>query len=207
MSVAPSPPKAKAEPLDEPAWDVALLFPRQGHWTELDYFGLETRLLVEYCDGMVEVLPMPSILHQRIAVFIYGLLLAYIKPRGLGELFFPPTRVRVRQGKYREPDIVLVLSGRPERFSKEFITEPDLVVEVVSEDDPARDLKTKRLEYAEAGIPEYWIVNPLDQTITVLVLEGNAYIVHGEFSIGQTATSRLLPGFSVDVAGALSAKP
>jgi Uma2 family endonuclease len=36
----------------------------------------------------------------------------------------------------------------------------DLVVEIVNRDDPARDLETKRAEYAEAGIPEYWIVDP-----------------------------------------------
>lgn len=40
-------------------------------------------------------------------------------------------------------------------------TGADLAVEVVSEDDPGRDLITKRLEYAQAGIPEYWIVDPL----------------------------------------------
>jgi Uma2 family endonuclease len=77
----------------------------------------------------------------------------------------------------------------------------DLVMEVVSPDDPARDLETKRREYAQAGIPEYWLVNPLDETIMVLTLLENAsvYEVHGVFDRSSVAESVLLPGFTVDV--------
>ncbi|MGN6758293.1 MAG: Uma2 family endonuclease, partial [Thermomicrobiales bacterium] len=81
----------------------------------------------------------------------------------------------------------------------------DLVLEVVSADEPARDLITKRREYAEAGIPEYWIVNPLDTTITVLVLRDGQYTEHGVFTRGQRATSALLPEFAVDVAEVFAA--
>jgi Uma2 family endonuclease len=80
----------------------------------------------------------------------------------------------------------------------------DLVMEVVSEDDPERDWVTKREEYAQAGIREYWIVDPMQRVIQVLKLHGNAYIVHGEFQRGQRARSNLLPGFEVSVDAALS---
>ena len=60
---------------------------------------------------------------------------------------------------------------------------------VVSPDDPGRDTRDKRLDYAEAGIPEYWIVNPLDETATVLELRGTAYAAHGVFRRGQQADS------------------
>ena len=46
---------------------------------------------------------------------------------------------------------------------------------------------------------EYWIVNPLDETIAVLVLRDGAYVEHGVFARGQQATSMLIPGFSVAV--------
>ena len=70
-----------------------------------------------------------------------------------------------------------------------------------------RDLEVKRLEYAQARIPEYWIVDPRDAKITVLTLDGDSYAVHGEFAPGEQATSRLLPGFTVAVTEALAAKP
>ena len=52
---------------------------------------------------------------------------------------------------------------------------------------------------AEAGIPEYWIVDPRDETITVLALEGDAYRDIGVFGHGDTAESRVLDGFAADV--------
>ena len=64
--------------------------------------------------------------------------------------------------------------------------------------DPERDTKVKRVDYADAGIPEYWIVNPLDETITVLTLHDD-YDEHGIFKRGEPATSVLLPGFGVGV--------
>lgn len=48
-------------------------------------------------------------------------------------------------------------------------------------------------------IPEYWIVNPIDETITVLALTGEGYTEHGVFRRGQQAVSRLIPAFTVSV--------
>jgi Uma2 family endonuclease len=75
---------------------------------------------------------------------------------------------------------------------------------VVSDDDRRRDLQTKRSEYARAQIPEYWIVDPQQEEITVLVLSNDRYEVHGTFTKRQQATSHLLPGFTIDVASALA---
>jgi len=74
-----------------------------------------------------------------------------------------------------------------------------LVVEIVSPDHAERDTVMKRADYAAAGIPEYWIVNDAEGTIMVLRLEGSAYVAHGIFRRGDTATSALLPGFTVSV--------
>ncbi len=57
----------------------------------------------------------------------------------------------------------------------------------------------KRADYAEARIPEYWIVNPIDETITVLTLAGEHYTERGIFQRGQQASSRLIPPFAVSV--------
>ena len=61
----------------------------------------------------------------------------------------------------------------------------DLVVEVISPDDTDRDLVDKRADYAELGIAEYWIVNPLDEMVTVLHLGGKQYAEHGVFSAAR----------------------
>jgi Uma2 family endonuclease len=116
-----------------------------------------------------------------------------------------PVRLRVRTGRYRESDLLLLLSANDPRRSNRYWTGADLVLEVVSPDDPQRDLVRKRREYARAGIPEYWIVNPVSEQIFVLRLAGTAYVEHGVFTRGMQATSALLEGFTVAVEAVLDA--
>jgi Uma2 family endonuclease len=192
----------------EPAWEVALLFPAQGEWSEDDYLWLtdHTRCLVEFTDGHIEVLPMPTDAHQRIVLFLYRALYAFLAAHGLGIVLVAPLRLRVRLGRYREPDLLLLLSTNDPHRSNRYWTGADLVVEVASPDDPKRDLVRKRREYARAGIPEYWIVNPATEQILVLRLAGTVYIEHGVFARGTQATSVLLEGFTVAVAAVLDAE-
>jgi Uma2 family endonuclease len=192
----------------EPAWEVALLFPAQGEWSEDDYLWLtdHTRCLVEFTDGHVEVLPMPTDAYQRIVLFLYRALYAFLTARGLGIVLVAPLRLRVRPGRYREPDLLLLLSANDPRHSNRYWTGADLVLEVASPDDPKRALVRKRREYARAGIPEYWIVNPATEQILVLRLAGTAYVEHGVFTRGTQATSALLEGFTVAVTTVLDAE-
>jgi Uma2 family endonuclease len=85
------------------------------------------------------------------------------------------------------------------RSGEAYCEQPDLVVEIVSPDHRAHDWEVKRREYAQAGIPEYWIVDPQTKTVTVLTLADKSYRVHGEYRSGETAESVLLSGFRVDV--------
>ena len=163
-----------------PAWQIAKLFPDQGDWSESDYLLLTERSnrLAEFTDGRIEVLPMPTMVHQRIVRYLIGLLLSLVGNRG--EVLFAPLRVRLRSGKFREPDVLFMLAEHADRMNNEFWEGADLVMEIVNEDDPERDLQTKRLEYAEAGIPEYWIVDPRMKTVTVLKLEEGRYVTYSE---------------------------
>ena len=74
-------------------------------------------------------------------------------------------------------------------------------MEVVSQgaENRQRDYVEKRREYAEAGIAEYWIVDPQDRKVTVLTLDGQQYREHGLFGAGENASSALLAGFQVAV--------
>ena len=141
---------------------------------------------------------MPTSTHQAILAILYRLLHAHLTPRG-GVVLFAALRMRIREGKFREPDLLLLLDRSDARYGDRYWLGADLVAEVVSADDPDRDLVVKRADYAEAGIPEYWIVDPRNETVTVLVLEGNGYVERGVFASGDTTTSPLLAGFAVDV--------
>jgi Uma2 family endonuclease len=179
----------------------------QGLWTEEQYLRLtdHSNRLIEFTDKRLEVLPMPTKRHQAIVKYLLFMLSAFLDPHG-GTVFFAPLRLRIREGKFRGPDLMAALDANDARLQNAYWLGADLAIEVVSEDDPERDTVTKRADYAEVGIPEYWIVNPTDETITVLRLEGEQYAEHGVFRRGDTATSALLEGFVVSVGEVFEAR-
>ena len=183
--------------------DVA---PRQGHWSQDDYLRLTdcTSRRIEWTDGCIEVLPMPTDEHQSIAAHLYEAFRDFVRHRG-GKVLFAPLRLRIREGAFREPDLVLICDARDTRRQNRFWLGADLTVEIVSPDEPKRDLVHKRRDYAEAEIPEYWIVDPRAETVTVLALEGAAYVEHGVFTRGAQADSVLLDGLTVDVSAVFDA--
>jgi len=203
-------PKSRRRPSEpEPTWEIARLFPAQGSWSEEDYFALDTNQLVEYSDGFLEFLPMPTIFHQLILQFLYEQLKSFVAANLLGTVVVAGYKVRLRARKYREPDILFIKAANRHRIKKQYCERADLVIEVVSEENRPHDIVKKRVEYARAGIPEYWIVDPEKETITVLVLQSRrkTYKQLGAFRKGMTATSKLLPGVTIDVTTDITQKP
>jgi Uma2 family endonuclease len=186
---------------------VLNLEPIQGLWTEEQYLKMtdHSRRLLEFSDGCIEVLPMPTDKHQVISRFLFLALFAFVQQLG-GTVLYAPLRLQIRAGKFREPDLLLVCDAKDARRQNAYWLGADLVVEIVSPDNPERDTIQKRADYAEAGIPEYWIVDPEDETITVLRLAGEQYGEHGLFRRGETATSALLAGFAMPVDDLLDAR-
>ena len=182
------------------------VLPPQGAWRDEDYLWLTDRCnrLVEFTDGRLQELPMPTFTHQAVVLALYRQLYDFLVPRG-GVVMVAALRMRVREGKFREPDLLLLRDRSDARCQDRYWLGADLVIEVVSPDDPDRDLVEKRTDYAEAGIPEYWIVDPRDETITVLAMEGDAYSDLGVLAAGDAAKSRVLEGFAADVSSVFDA--
>jgi hypothetical protein len=88
------------------------LEPLQGLWSVEQYLALTNQInrLIEYTDGVIEALPMPTEKHQAISRFLLLSLLAFVRPRG-GAVFYAPLRLEVRPGKFREPDLLVLLRG------------------------------------------------------------------------------------------------
>ncbi|MXZ20306.1 MAG: Uma2 family endonuclease [Caldilineaceae bacterium SB0665_bin_25] len=197
-------PSTKPEYATELTWEIAQLFPTQGHWSEEEYLALDTNHLVEFSHGQMEILPIPTQSHQLLVIALFELLRNFVIEGKLGTVLLAPMRIQLWPGKFREPDIPFMRTEHDDRRSDKFWEGADLVMEIVSPHDPERDKVTKRREYAQAGIPEYWIVEPVDSSISVLTLHGSEYTLHGKFVSGETATSVLLDRFTVDVAAVFS---
>src|ERR1700680_4194775 len=88
----------KKSALGDPPWNVALLFPAQGAWTEGAYLELDNSgkgLMIELIDGFLEVLPVPDTCHQRMLKLLFLLLHDYVTSELLGEVFFAPLPIRL----------------------------------------------------------------------------------------------------------------
>ena len=200
MSTAPLPQTSDSDYV----WEVATLFPQQGDWSEEGYLEItdHSNRRIEFTDGQLEFLPMPTEIHQELVAFLYRALYAFVERLGLGKVHFSGLRLRVRPGKIREPDVIFLHKDHFHARHNRVWNGADLVMEVVSDDpkDRERDYEKKLLDYAEANVKEYWIVDFQRKVVVVHRLDGSRYKVDGEFKAGQQSASHLLDGFSIDVA-------
>jgi hypothetical protein len=109
------------------------------------------RRLLEFADGSIEVLPMPTDRHQTLSRFLLFSLFTFVQPLG-GTVLYAPLRLQIREARFREPDLLVVRDANDPRRHNQFWRGADLVVEIVSPDDPERDTIVKRADYAEARI-------------------------------------------------------
>jgi Uma2 family endonuclease len=102
-------------------------------------------------------------------------------------------------GKFREPAVVFMRKEHAGRITEPYWEGADLVMEVVSPGTRRTDCLIKLREYAEAGVPEYWLVDPEDRSVTVYVLSGSSYAQHTKGELPDTLSSPTLPGFEMEV--------
>ncbi len=99
-----------------------------------------------------------------------------------------------------EPDVVIVLNERRDIIGRSRVEgAPDIVVEILSTD-RNRDLIRKRQIYAEAGVLEYWPIDPRNDTVTRLELQDGEYVERAVLGVGDVLTTPLLPGLAIPLA-------
>lgn len=155
----------------------------------------------EWVDGKAIVFMPPNIQHQRMVRFLFLLLGYFVELRKLGEVFTAPVEMKLSpEGSARESDLLFVAEEHKARITKQRIDGPaDLVVEIISPESAARDRSDKFDEYQQAGVREYWIVDPRPglQRIDVWTLDdqGKYRPIPPQQDICRSA---LLPGFWLD---------
>ena len=178
---------------------------RAGARMSLDEFLAlgETDERLELIDGALYIMSTPTKDHQ----FLLARLIVYF------ELYldaFTPAPAEVYQDittilspelqRVVEPDLVVILGGRNDIGGLIYVEGvPDIVVEILSSD-RSHDLVRKRQIYAEAGVREYWILDPRHDTVTLLELRGGVYVARATLAAGDMLTTPLLPGLAVPLA-------
>ena len=188
-----------------PAFLIDLL-PPPDRWSDQDYLWLSgrTNKLLELVDGTIEVVAMPTERHQALVILLLFLLRTWTAQNG-GTAFIAPLRLRTAQGRFREPDLLLLKDVHDPRRGNNYWSGADLVIKVVSPDDPQHDYGAKRHEYAQAQIPEYWIVDPRTEHVLLLILQDGTYQEHQRAGRGEQLYS---PGLdlTLDLTGLFDAE-
>ncbi len=160
----------------------------------------------ELIDGEIIVTASPSWVHQQAVGNLHLLLRAWVDPRSLGQVALSPIDIVLSETTVVQPDLLFVSNANLSKLSQgRYRGTPDLAVEVISPSNQNYDAVTKMFRYAQAGIPEYWLVDPIARTFVILSLgAGNIYVPREPDTAGQLA-SVVLPGLTIEPAALFSA--
>lgn len=160
--------------------------------------------IVEWVNGEI-ITHMPATpLHQNVVIFLIKLLSNYIDRLNLGHLLAAPVEVRLwPNGPAREPDVLFIGRERLAQLTeRRFEGGPDLVVEVVSPGSVTIDRVDKFLEYEQANVSEYWIIDPRphQQQADFYIRDAGGRFAAAPLDDEGVFASAVLPGFRLNVA-------
>lgn len=122
----------------------------------------------EWVNGEVRYMSPVSFNHVGINSLVTGVLRTYCEETDQGVVVGPEFMIRLvgKKKRRRVPDTLFIAKNRLNLIQTNHLDgPPDLIIEIVSPDDPARDYREKYLDYQAAGVREYWIIDPLTRRV------------------------------------------
>jgi Uma2 family endonuclease len=152
----------------------------------------------ELVNGKVLIMSPISRTHQEIANFLTAILKIYTEEKNTGHILTAPFAMRIGDTTVREPDLLFVSKAHQDRLTNTYLNGPaDIVIEIISPESIGRDRGDKFVEYESAGIPEYWLIDPIRQQVEFYRLTGSHYqrinLVEGIYK------TTLLPDFFIQI--------
>jgi Uma2 family endonuclease len=154
----------------------------------------------EWVAGEVHEMSNLSLIHQRIARFLTAILQFYVESKGLGEILPAPFQLKFdfRQTG-RQPDIMFVSNANADKIKKQYVEKTaDLVIEIISPESRTRDKGDKFYEYEQAGVKEFWLIDP-DRKRAEFYTLGEDGFFNFEVPENGIFQSKVLEGLSLKV--------
>ena len=173
----------------------------QRPYTYADYASWEDDPRCELIDGEIVVMEAPSVAHQRVIRELFVQLAVYLKGKQC-EAFFAPFDVCLF-GKGDEdttvvqPDI-LIICNDSKLDTKRCNGAPDMVIEVLSPSTSKHDKHRKLSKYMNAGVREYWIVDPIEKSVSVNIFDSEPIFI-GYYQADETVPVYVLDGFEISL--------
>ena len=170
---------------------------RTESWTYDEVRAIDDDVRRELHDGEIYVMPSPNLKHQSIIGRLYLWLTLWAQQHG-GKAYLSPVDLYVSATEYYIPDLVFysaaqMQSGEVERDPNRLTIAPAIVVEVLSRSTARNDRTLKTRAYAKFGIPHYWILDPIAQTLEAFELIEGRYSLSGSLGEGETYAPAAFP--------------
>jgi Uma2 family endonuclease len=168
-----------------------------------EFLRWEHQGIAELVNGEVIIMSVKEE-HQRILQFLFELLAPFIRVFNLGLIRLAPYAMRaVAGGNVREPDLIFVSTANAQRITSSLLEGPaDLAIEVVSDGSVEQDYDVKLAEYQNAGVREYWIIDPRADRLRASFFVLDAQQRYRPIPVGDDGIyhSTAVPGFWLKVA-------
>lgn len=159
--------------------------------------------LLEYIDGVVYMSPSPSTKHQRISSILLIKMGIYLQGKSC-EVFSAPYDIELKNEEIEGTKIVIpdlsIICDKSGFTETKYVGVPSLIVEILSPSNQSHDLITKLNLYMKYGVQEYWIINPMLESITIYTLNNECMYEQLDMktSVG-IVKSKVLENFTIDL--------
>lgn len=157
----------------------------------------------EWVNGEVIVFMPTKDEHQTVMEFLFALMEFFVRFFNMGKIRLPPFELKATpEGSSREPDIMFVAGEHADRRTRDRVAgAPDLIVEIVSNDSVHRDRVDKFEEYEDAGVPEYWVIDPRPGRQRADFYQLDKHGKYQPVPVGEDGIyrSKTIPGFWLNV--------
>ncbi|HEY3876917.1 MAG TPA: Uma2 family endonuclease [Candidatus Kapabacteria bacterium] len=163
-----------------------------------DYECLPEGAPYQLIGGELIMSPSPSFFHQRIQYRLATALTAFAERHKLGIIVGSPLDVFFTDEDIYQPDLIFIRADRARNLQKDKLRiVPDLVVEVLSPSNAYYDFTRKKEMYCARGVEEYWIIDPEQETVDVMIKHGEFYQTQRFLKQGASLESNMFPGFQM----------
>ncbi len=178
-----------------------MLSTKQQHATRKDYEALPEGAPYQLIGGELIMSPSANFFHQRIISRLDRTLGNFVGARHLGEIIVAPMDVFLTEDDAYQPDIIFLRQDQLSTIDPlgRIHFAPDHVIEVLSPSTAYYDYSRKKAIYCERGVKEYWIVDPLDETIEIVRNDGKVFQTEALLRKPAILESAMFPGFQMNI--------
>lgn len=170
-------------------------------YTIEDILALPDGKRAELIDGELFMMASPTNVHQSILMWISNALFNHIQSKkGKCRVYAAPFAVFLKKDRYNyvEPDI-MVICDRDKLDEQGCHGAPDWAIEIVSPSSVKMDYERKVKAYREAGVREYWIIDPYEEKVTVYLFEACSEEKKSEYTFKATISSTVIKGLDINM--------